>query len=83
MAQSKDYVKATSPVIHYLTYADNLANGYFQKQGFTQEVTLPKPSWIGSVKDDERGILMQCIMLPRSFTFEAKGNRTSHNSQHK
>lgn len=65
MAHLKDYVKATSPVMHFLTYADNYATGYFQKQGFTKEITLDKPIWMGYIKDYEGGTLMQCTMLPR------------------
>ncbi|KAF1915921.1 histone acetyltransferase GCN5 [Ampelomyces quisqualis] len=65
MAHLKDYVKATSPVMHFLTYADNFATGYFQKQGFTKEVALPKSEWMGFIKDYEGGTLMQCTMLPR------------------
>ena len=65
MAHLKDYVKATSPVMHFLTYADNYATGYFQKQGFTKEVTLEKSAWMGYIKDYEGGTLMQCSMLPR------------------
>ncbi|KAL4879083.1 Bromodomain-containing protein [Aspergillus karnatakaensis] len=49
MAHLKDYVKATSPVMHFLTYADNYATGYFQKQGFTKDIRT----------------LMQCSMVPR------------------
>lgn len=29
MAHLKDYVRATSPVMHFITYADNYATGYF------------------------------------------------------
>ncbi|KAH7316527.1 histone acetyltransferase GCN5-like protein [Stachybotrys elegans] len=65
MAHLKDYVKATSPVMHFLTYADNYATGYFQKQGFTKEITLDKSIWMGYIKDYEGGTLMQCSMLPR------------------
>ncbi|KAL1861916.1 histone acetyltransferase [Paecilomyces lecythidis] len=65
MAHLKDYVKATSPVMHFLTYADNYATGYFQKQGFTKEITLEKSIWMGYIKDYEGGTLMQCTMLPR------------------
>ncbi|KAF2031142.1 histone acetyltransferase GCN5 [Setomelanomma holmii] len=65
MAHLKDYVKATSPVMHFLTYADNFATGYFQKQGFTKEITLLKSDWMGYIKDYEGGTLMQCTMLPR------------------
>ncbi|KAK4198541.1 histone acetyltransferase gcn5 [Triangularia verruculosa] len=65
MAHLKDYVKATSPVMHFLTYADNYATGYFQKQGFIKEITLEKLIWMGCIKDYEGGTLMQCSMLPR------------------
>ncbi|KAF2688333.1 histone acetyltransferase GCN5 [Lentithecium fluviatile CBS 122367] len=71
MAHLKDYVKATSPVTHFLTYADNFATGYFQKQGFTKEITLPKSAWMGYIKDYEGGTLMQCTMLPRIRYLEA------------
>lgn len=61
----KDYVKATSPIMHFLTYADNYAIGYFKKQGFTKEITLDKSIWMGYIKDYEGGTLMQCTMLPK------------------
>ncbi|KAH6636605.1 Bromodomain-containing protein [Chaetomium tenue] len=65
MAHLKDYVKATSPVMHFLTYADNYATGYFQKQGFSKDITLDKSLWMGYIKDYEGGTLMQCSMVPR------------------
>ncbi|RYC57840.1 hypothetical protein CHU98_g8372 [Xylaria longipes] len=65
MSHLKDYVKATSDVMHFLTYADNYAIGYFKKQGFTKEITLPKSVWMGYIKDYEGGTIMQCSMLPR------------------
>lgn len=65
MAHLKDYVKSTSPVMHFLTYADNYAIGYFKKQGFTKEITLEKSVWMGYIKDYEGGTIMQCSMLPR------------------
>jgi len=71
MAHLKDYVKATSPVIHFLTYADNYAIGYFQKQGFTKEITLDKSIWMGYIKDYEGGTIMLCSMLPRIRYLEA------------
>jgi histone acetyltransferase len=58
-------VKATSPIMHFLTYADNYAIGYFKKQGFTKEITLDKSIWMGYIKDYEGGTLMQCTMLPK------------------
>lgn len=36
MAHLKDYVRASSPVMHFLTYGDNYATGYFQKTRFRQ-----------------------------------------------
>lgn len=65
MAHLKDYVKATSEVMHFLTYADNYAIGYFKKQGFTKEISLEKSIWMGYIKDYEGGTIMQCTMLPR------------------
>ena len=65
MSHLKDYVKATSDVMHFLTYADNYAIGYFKKQGFTKEITLDKPKWMGYIKDYEGGTIMQCTMVPK------------------
>ena len=65
MAHLKDFVKATSPIMHFLTYADNYAIGYFKKQGFTKEITLDKSIWMGYIKDYEGGTIMQCSMLPK------------------
>ena len=71
MAHLKDYVKATSDVMHFLTYADNYAIGYFKKQGFTKEITLEKSIWMGYIKDYEGGTIMQCTMLPKIRYLEA------------
>ncbi|SSD58515.1 related to Histone acetyltransferase GCN5 [Saccharomycodes ludwigii] len=65
MNHLKDYVRATSPIKYFLTYADNYAIGYFKKQGFTKEITLDRRVWMGYIKDYEGGTLMQCSMLPR------------------
>ena len=65
MNHLKDYVRNTSPIKYFLTYADNYAIGYFKKQGFTKEVTLDKKVWMGYIKDYEGGTLMQCSMLPK------------------
>ena len=51
--------------MHFLTYADNYATRYFQKQGLTEEITLDKSIWMGYIKDYEGGTLMQCSMFPR------------------
>lgn len=65
MNHLKDYVRNTSPIKYFLTYADNYAIGYFKKQGFTKEITLDKHIWMGYIKDYEGGTLMQCSMLPK------------------
>ncbi|TIA73635.1 hypothetical protein E3P77_01065 [Wallemia ichthyophaga] len=65
MNHLKDYIKATSSSKHFLTYADNYAVGYFKKQGFTKEITLPREIWTGYIKDYEGGTMMQCSMLPK------------------
>lgn len=65
MSHLKDYVKATSDVMHFLTYADNYAIGYFKKQGFTKEITLERRKWMGYIKDYEGGTIMQCSMVPK------------------
>ncbi|KAI6713585.1 histone acetyltransferase GCN5 [Diplocarpon mali] len=71
MSHLKDYVRATSEVMHFLTYADNYAIGYFKKQGFTKDITLEKEKWMGYIKDYEGGTIMQCSMLPRVRYLEA------------
>lgn len=65
MNHLKDHVKSSSDVMHFLTYADNYAIGYFKKQGFTKEISLDRSVWVGYIKDYEGGTLMQCSMLPR------------------
>lgn len=66
MAHLKDYVRSSTnhEVMHFLTYADNFATGYFKKQGFTKEISLEKSIWMGCIKDYEGGTLMQCSMVP-------------------
>lgn len=66
MNSLKDHVRKAHPTInHFLTYADNYAVGYFKKQGFTKEITLPRERWVGYIKDYEGGTIMQCTMLPK------------------
>jgi len=47
---------------HFLTYADNSAVGYFQKQGFTRRITLPRDVWGGYIKDYDGGTMMECVI---------------------
>lgn len=65
MNHLKDYVRNTTKIKYFLTYADNYAIGYFKKQGFTKDITLSKKVWMGYIKDYEGGTLMQCTMLPK------------------
>lgn len=47
---------------YFLTYADNFAIGYFQKQGFSKQVVMPKDRWVGFIKDYDGGTLMECFI---------------------
>jgi len=65
MNHFKAHVRKNIPsIMHFLAYADNYAIGYFKKQGFTRDITLPRELWVGYIKDYEGGTLMQCAMLP-------------------
>lgn len=57
--------KAYPDMWHFLTYADNYAVGYFEKQGFSKEIQLERSVWAGYIKDYEGGTIMQCTMLPK------------------
>ena len=59
MNHLKEYVK-TCKLYHFLTYADNTATGYFKKQGFSADITLPPAQWRGFIKDYDDGTLMHC-----------------------
>jgi histone acetyltransferase len=64
MDHFKQHIKSTYPgMMHFLTYADNYAVGYFRKQGFSKEITLDRSVWAGYIKDYEGGTIMQCTML--------------------
>ena len=59
MNHLKEHVKREN--IHYfLTYADNYATGYFRKQGFTKQLSMPVDQWTGWIKDYDGGTLMEC-----------------------
>lgn len=50
---------------HMLTYADDFAIGYFQRQGFTLEIELPRSEWdIRFLKHYDSATLMHCHVLP-------------------
>lgn len=49
---------------YFVTYADNFAIGYFQKQGFSKHVSMSKDRWYGYIKDYDGGTLMECYVHP-------------------
>eukprot|EP01025_Chloroclados_australasicus_P053576 TRINITY_DN6319_c1_g1_i2.p1 TRINITY_DN6319_c1_g1~~TRINITY_DN6319_c1_g1_i2.p1 ORF type:complete len:378 (-),score=29.25 TRINITY_DN6319_c1_g1_i2:92-1225(-) len=65
MNHAKEYARDRDGITHFLTYADNNAVGYFIKQGFTKEITLPKEMWAGYIKDYDGGTLMEFIIHPK------------------
>jgi len=58
MNHLKDHVKQSTTCMHFLTYADNYAIGYFKKQGFSKDVVLDKSVWMGYIKDYEGATVM-------------------------
>ncbi|KAG5654384.1 hypothetical protein H0H81_003208 [Sphagnurus paluster] len=64
MDHFKAHIKKAYPgMMHFLTYADNYAVGYFEKQGFSKDITLDRSVWAAYIKDYEGGTIMQCTML--------------------
>ncbi|KAF8740799.1 hypothetical protein AX14_007174 [Amanita brunnescens Koide BX004] len=64
MDHFKAHIRKTYPsMMHFLTYADNYAVGYFEKQGFSKDITLDRSVWAGYIKDYEGGTIMQCTLL--------------------
>jgi len=63
MNQLKNYVIGQK-LEYFLTYADNFAIGYFQKQGFSKSVSMNKDRWQGFIKDYDGGTLMECYIHP-------------------
>lgn len=58
---------------YFLTYADNFAIGYFQKQGFTKTLSMPKERWVGFIKDYDGGTLMECYIHPNMDYLNVSG----------
>jgi histone acetyltransferase len=64
MDNFKAHINTAFPeIMHFLTYADNYAVGYFEKQGFSKDITLDRSVWAAYIKDYEGGTIMQCTML--------------------
>ncbi|KAG6833549.1 hypothetical protein H0H87_005200 [Tephrocybe sp. NHM501043] len=66
MDHFKSHIKTAYPgMMYFLTYADNYAVGYFEKQGFSKDITLDRAVWAAYIKDYEGGTIMQCTMLDK------------------
>ncbi|KAK1373073.1 Histone acetyltransferase [Heracleum sosnowskyi] len=65
MNHLKQHARDADGLTHFLTYADNNAVGYFNKQGFTKEIYLEQKRWHGYIKDYDGGILMECKIDPK------------------
>ncbi len=63
MNHLKDY-HVKQKIFHFLTYADEFAIGYFRKQGFTSDITLPKDKYTGYIKEYEGATLMGVQLNP-------------------
>ena len=46
------------------TYADNLAIGYFKKQGFQKTIQIPREITNGFLKDYDGSTMMECLIDP-------------------
>ena len=59
----KDY-HVRNNTLHFLTYADEYATGYFKKQGFSTQINLAKSAYHGYIKEYEGATLMACELNP-------------------
>lgn len=50
---------------HLITCADVEATGYFEKMGFSKEITLSPDIWKPRIKDYVSTVLMHCEIVPR------------------
>merc|ERR1719334_2548779 len=64
MNHLKDY-HIRNGVMHFLTFADEFAVGYFKKQGFSKDLKLSKSVYGGYIKDYEGATLMGCELNPK------------------
>ncbi|KAF2071161.1 hypothetical protein CYY_007516 [Polysphondylium violaceum] len=64
MTHLKEHLRLNG-IYHFLTFADNFAIEYFQKQGFTHEITLAKDKWKGFIQEYDGGSLMECVVHPK------------------
>ncbi|XP_033216252.1 histone acetyltransferase KAT2A-like isoform X2 [Belonocnema kinseyi] len=64
MNMLKDY-HIRKNILHFLTFADKYAIGYFKKQGFSKNIKLPRLVYQGYIKDYEDATLMHCELNPK------------------
>ncbi|KAF6023610.1 KAT2B [Bugula neritina] len=64
MNHLKDY-HVNHGVMHFLTFADEYAIGYFKKQGFAKDIKLTKDVYQGYIKEYEGATLMGCELDAR------------------
>jgi histone acetyltransferase len=64
MSHLKAYAQGRG-ILHFLTYADNFAIGYFKKQGFARDVLLSPANWKGYIKDYDGATLLECVLHPK------------------
>lgn len=63
MNHLKDY-SISKKIRHFLTYADENAIEFFKKQGFSNDIKLPRSEFFGYIKDYEGATLMHCELHP-------------------
>lgn len=64
MNMLKDY-HIKNNILHFLTYADDFAIGYFKKQGFSKDIKLPESVYEGYIKQYVEATLMHCELNTR------------------
>jgi histone acetyltransferase len=62
MNHLKDY-SIRHGILYFLTYADEYAIGYFNKQGFSKEIKLSKSTYYGYIKEYEGATLMEVYLF--------------------
>lgn len=65
MNHLKDYQLNKCNIFYLLTYADEYAIGYFLKQSFTTNISLPIDCYKGYIKDYQGATLMGCELHPK------------------
>lgn len=52
-------------ILNFLTYADDTAEGYWRKQGFTDDIQMPLEKYYHHIKHYSGATLMECKLNPR------------------